>query len=265
MKSRVDDREPQMVPGECRTVELPQLQNVPNIKIGKFGPYVVHTVDGQEVHASIPEEIAPADLREEDVKEIIEIQKNGPVPIGYHPDNGEPIYCLVGRYGPYLQLGDRTDENPKPKRATLPKGMTPRDVTLEDAVRILSLPRVLGAHPDTGNEIIANVGRFGPFIVHDGDFRSLRGNDDVYTVTLGRALEILAEPKKGRAQSRVLRELGTDTGTGKKVAVYDGRFGPYIKYGTKNITLPEERRSAEAIENLDMKTAIEIVKASGKA
>lgn len=262
LKSRVDARESEMVPEECRTLELPQLKDVPNIKIGKFGPYVVHTVDGQEIHASIPEEIAPADLREDDVREIIEIQKNGPVPIGHHPDGNEPIYCLVGRYGPYVQLGEKTDENPKPKRATLPKSLAPKDVTVEDAVRLLSLPRTLGTHPETGNEIIANNGRFGPYVVHDGDFRSLRAGDNVYTVALDRALEILAEPKKGRGQSRVLKDLGSDSGN--KIAIHDGKYGPYIKYGKKNITLPKEKRTTEAIEKIELAEAIEIAKSSGK-
>jgi DNA topoisomerase-1 len=264
LKHRVEEREAGIAPDECRTVRLPHMDGVPPIKIGKFGPYIVHTVDGQEIHASIPEEIAPADLTPEDINEIIELQKNGPVPIGYHPDTDEPVYCLVGRYGPYVQLGEKTEENTKPRRATLPKGVSPRDVSMELAVKLLSLPRVLGVHPETGNEIVANIGRFGPYIMHDGDFRSLRGDDDVYTITLDRALEILAEPKRGRGSSKLLRDLGTEGASGKKVAVYDGRFGPYIKFGSKNITLPEDRRSSEEIEKLDLKSAMEIVKKSGK-
>ncbi len=264
LKSRVEERESQIKPEECRTVSLPQLESVPNIRIGKFGPYVVEQVDGQEVHASIPEEIAPGDLTEQDVKEIIEIQKNGPVPIGHHPESGEPIYSLVGRYGPYLQLGEKTEENPKPKRATLPKDSSPKEVTVEEAVRLLSLPRTLGVHPETGKEIVANNGRFGPYIVHDGDFRSLKGDDTAYDVELDRALEILAEPKRGRGQSRVLKDLGTDPSSGKKIAIHDGKYGPYIKVGKKNITLPEERRSGEEIEKIDATTALAIAKESGK-
>ena len=264
LKNRVDERESVIVPEDCRTVHLPHLQSVPPIKIGKFGPYIVHIVDGREIHASIPEEIAPADLTEEDVHEIIEIQKHGPVPVGHHPDTGEPVFCLVGRYGPYVQLGEKTEENPKPKRATLPKGVSPKEVTLELAVRLLSLPRSLGRHPETGKEIVANNGRFGPYVMHDGDFRSIKGDDDVYTVTFARALELLSEPKRGRGGSRVLRDLGTDGDSGRKLAVYDGRFGPYIKFGSKNITLPEELRTPEAIEKMDLSQAMSIVRRSGK-
>ena len=264
LKTRVDERESSIEPSECRTVSLPQLESVPDIKIGKFGPYIVQEIEGKEIHASIPEEIAPADLTEEDVQEIIEIQKNGPVPIGHHPETGEPIYSLVGRYGPYLQLGEKTDENPKPKRASLPKEISPREVTVEDAVRLLSLPRTLGVHPETGKEIVANNGRFGPYIVHDGDFRSLKGEDNAYDIELPRALEILAQPKRGRGGSKVLKDLGKDPESGKKVAVHDGRYGPYIKVGSKNITLPEEKRSEDEIEKIDVETAMEIAKASGK-
>ena len=264
LKTRVDERESSIEPSECRTVSLPQLESVPDIKIGKFGPYIVQEIEGKEIHASIPEEIAPADLTEEDVQEIIEIQKNGPVPIGHHPETKEPIYSLVGRYGPYLQLGEKTDENPKPKRASLPKEISPREVTMEDAVRLLSLPRTLGVHPETGKEIVANNGRFGPYIVHDGDFRSLKGEDNAYDIELPRALEILAQPKRGRGGSKVLKDLGKDPESGKKVAVHDGRYGPYIKVGSKNITLPEEKRSEDEIEKIDVETAMEIAKASGK-
>lgn len=118
-------------------------------------------------------------------------------PIGNHPETGEPIYVLHGRFGPYVQLGEKTKENPKPNRASVPKEYDPLNLSVEDATKLLSLPRVLGEHPDTGKEIVANTGRFGPYIVHDGDFRSLK-HDDVYTIDLKRALEILAEPKKTR-------------------------------------------------------------------
>lgn len=264
LKHRVEERESQIAPEESRTVTLPQLESVPQVRIGKFGPYVVEKTDVEEVHASIPEEIAPADLKEDDIREIIEIQKEGPVPIGHHPENNEPIYSLVGRYGPYLQLGERTEENPKPKRATLPKEISPREVTLEQAIRLLSLPRTLGTHPETGKEIAANNGRFGPFVVHDGDFRSLKGEDNAYDISLERALEILSEPKRGRGGTKVLKDFGAVEALGKKVAIHDGRYGPYIKVGTKNITLPEEKRAADVIEKLTPEEVVKIARDSGK-
>ncbi len=125
-------------------------------------------------------------------------------PIGKHPESGEDIYLLTGRFGPYVQLGatpqkgERKKE--KPRRASIPKDKDIDEVTVEDAAKYLSVPRVLGKHPETGEEITAGIGRFGPFIVHDGDFRSLK-TDDVYTIELPRALEILAEEKKTRKRT----------------------------------------------------------------
>lgn len=120
-----------------------------------------------------------------------------PEEIGFDPETNEPIFVLDGPYGPYVQLGLKTAKNKKPRRASIPKDKEASTVTLADALHYLSLPRTLGNHPDTGKEIIANIGRFGPYIGHDGDFRSLK-TDDVYTIMLPRALEILKEPKKTR-------------------------------------------------------------------
>ncbi|MFM7577687.1 MAG: topoisomerase C-terminal repeat-containing protein, partial [Microcystaceae cyanobacterium] len=123
---------------------------------------------------------------------------DGPDQLGTHPETGEPIYVLLGTYGPYVQLGEVSEENKKPKRASLPKGVKPEDVTLEMAVGLLALPRTLGVHPETGAKVQASLGRFGPYVVHDQgkegkDYRSLKAGDDVLTITLERALALLAE------------------------------------------------------------------------
>ncbi len=263
LKSRVEERESHIEPEMSRTVSLPQLEHLLDIKIGKYGPYIVYEESNgsgtEEIHASIPEDIAPADLSPEDIQELIEIQKNGPTPIGQHPDTGDNVYCLVGRYGPYVQLGEKTEETPKPKRASLPKELSPKEVTLETAVKLLSLPRTLGVHPETGKEIIANNGRFGPYVVHDGDFRSLKKDDDVFTVGLDRALEILAQPKRGRGGSVMVKDLGTFPGEERKVAVYNGKYGPYIKYGSKNISLPEDKKDLDVVKQLSIDEAVKII------
>ena len=119
-------------------------------------------------------------------------------PIGTDEKTGLPIFILDGRFGPYVQLGEKTKESPKPRRSSIPKEKDPSTVTLQDALKLLSLPRVLGSHPETGKEIIANIGRFGPYVMHHADFRSLKkdSGDDVYTIELPRALEIFKEEKK---------------------------------------------------------------------
>ncbi|MCI0619725.1 type I DNA topoisomerase [Candidatus Wolfebacteria bacterium] len=130
----------------------------------------------------------------------------GDEPIGTHPETSEDIFVLNGPYGPYVQLGEKTAENKKPRRASIPPDKDPKTVTVKDAMRYLSLPRELGKHPESGKMVTATVGRFGPYIAHDGDFRSLKppknsgeeDKDDVYTITLERALAILKEPKKPR-------------------------------------------------------------------
>jgi DNA topoisomerase I len=126
-------------------------------------------------------------------------------PLGTYPETGEPIFVLEGRFGPYVQVGDPKEKRakgaPKPRRASIPQGKDPSEVTLDEALHYLSLPRTLGTHPETGEEIVANIGRFGPYIVHQKDFRSLK-EDDVYTISLERALAILKEPKKQRGWGR---------------------------------------------------------------
>lgn len=119
-------------------------------------------------------------------------------PIGTDEETGLPIFVLEGRFGPYVQLGEKTKENPKPRRSSIPKGKDLSTITIQDALKLLSLPRILGTHPETGKDIIANIGRFGPYVMHDGDFRSLKkdSGDDVYTIELPRALEIFKEEKK---------------------------------------------------------------------
>ncbi|PSB63450.1 DNA topoisomerase I, partial [filamentous cyanobacterium CCP1] len=179
---------------------------------------------------------------------------------------------LLGPYGPYVQLGDKTDDNPKPKRASLPKGMTMQDVTMDLAVGLLSLPRTLGVHPETGAKIQANLGRFGPYVMHakgsEGkpEYRSLKKEDDVLTVSLERALQLLSEPKSGRGRSKTaakpLRELGAHPEDNEPVNIYDGPYGPYIKHGKINASLPE----GQTVESVTMEIAVQALaeKASTK-
>ncbi len=262
LKGQVEHREKEIKPDEARTIQLPHLGPIPGVKVGKYGPYFIHEQegDGDNIHASIPEEIAPADLSETDILEIIELQKNGPVPMGIDPETGENIYCLTGRYGAYFQLGEKTDKVPKPKRASLPKGKKPKDVTIEDALRQLSLPRLVGSHPKTGLEIRVNEGRFGPYIAYNDEFRSLKKDDDLFTVTLERVLEILVEPKKSRGGSTVLKDFSSNGDKKIALSVIDGRYGPYIKYGKKNIKLPEDKKDRKIIEGLTLEDVMAIVK-----
>jgi DNA topoisomerase-1 len=160
-----------------------------------------------------------------------------------------------------------TEENKKPKQASLPKGVTMENVTLEMAVGLLALPRTLGIHPATGGKIQAGLGRFGPYIVHDlgkegKEYRSLKAGDNVLTIDLKRALELLSEPKKGRAggaskSKKALRELGAHPDDKEPVNIYDGPYGPYVKHGKTNASLPE----GKSVEDMTLETALEVLAA----
>ncbi|MCL6436034.1 MAG: type I DNA topoisomerase [Leptolyngbyaceae cyanobacterium HOT.MB2.61] len=274
LETQVKEQESQIDPNEARSVELENLDA--KVRIGRFGAYLeVENGDGL-VKASIPKDLTPSDLDPEQVETLLRQKTEGPDKVGFHPETGEPIYLLIGAYGPYVQLGDATEDNPKPKRASLPKGVTPEQVTLEMAVGLLALPRTLGVHPETGGRIQASLGRFGPYVVHDQgkngkDYRSLKAGDDVLTIDLERALELLSEPKASRgkrgATAKPLRELGAHPEDGEPVNIYDGPYGPYIKHGKVNASLPE----GQTVEAITMETALEAlaakasVKKSGKS
>ncbi|MBD2354192.1 type I DNA topoisomerase [Tolypothrix sp. FACHB-123] len=267
LETLVKEREPQIDEKNARTVEL---ENLPaKVRIGKYGPYIEVENGEGVVTASIPKDLTPADLDPKQVEVLLRQKTSGPDQLGRHPDTGEPIYVKIGAYGPYVQLGDKTEENPKPKQASLPKGVTPETVTLDIAVGLLALPRTLGVHPETGGRIQASLGRFGPYIVHDQgkegkDYRSLKAADNVLTVSLERALELLAEPKKGRSSTTskskaALRELGNHPEDETPVNIYDGPYGPYIKNGKTNVSIPE----GESVESMTLEKALQLL--AGKA
>jgi DNA topoisomerase-1 len=264
LKHKVEEREKTIKPEESRTIHLEGSNGVVDVKVGRFGPYIISHGEGkEEIHASIPEDIAPADLKDSDIDELIEMSKRGPVAIGHHPDTDEPIFCLVGRYGPYLQQGEVTEENPKPRRASLPKGTSPKNVEMEMALKLLSLPRDLGLHPETKKMVQANNGKFGPYVMHDGEFRSLKKEDDVYLVDLARALEVMAMPKFGRGGT-VLKDFGRIESIKKSIKILDGKYGMYIKAGTKNLSLPDDLKDLEKIKKITEAQVIKIVKEASK-
>lgn len=259
--------EEEIKPAEARVVALDGLGAA--IRIGRFGPYAEREENGEVVRASLPKDATPADLTPERIDSLIRQRAEGPESIGTHPETAEPIYLMDGQYGPYVQLGEG-DGKKKPKRSSLPKGVKPEDVTLELAVGLLSLPRVLGQHPETNTAVKAGLGRFGPFVVHakggaegKDDFRSLKATDDVLTVTLERALELLKEPKGVRGQRAAatpVRTIGAHPKDGEPVNLFDGRYGPYVKHGELNASVP--RGVDPATFSLD--AAVRLIEEKGK-
>lgn len=263
LETLVKERESQIDANTARTVELEDLDA--KVRIGKYGPYIEAQNGNGVVTASIPKDLTPADLDPEQVELLLRQKTEGPDEVGRHPETGEPIYLKIGTYGPYVQFGEKSDENPKPKMVSLPKGVNSENLTLDMAVGLLSLPRTLGVHPATGGKIQASLGRFGPYVVHDQgkegkDYRSLKAGDNVLTISLERALELLTEPKQGRRNSaskskQALRELGTHPTDGEPVNIYDGPYGPYIKHGKTNVGLPE----GQSVEDITLATALELL------
>ena len=185
----------------------------------------------------------------------------GPRELGADPATNMPVSLRKGPYGYYIQLG-RGDEEGKPKRVSLPKSVSPADVALEQALKLLSLPRELGSHPADGKPIIAALGRFGPYIKHGDTFRSLKAQDDVLTIGIDRAVALLAEPRKGggRRAPTPLRVLGSHPGDGAPVNLFSGRYGPYVSHGGVNATLPRDI----APETVRLEQAIELLGARSK-
>jgi DNA topoisomerase-1 len=158
-----------------------------------------------------------------------------------HDDAGTPVHLKIGRFGPYVQLGDASEDNPKPKRASVPKGTPVDAVDLAKALDMLALPRVLGPHPEDGEAIEAGVGRFGPYVKHGKTFANIPKGEDVLTIGMNRAVDLIAQKRAGGARrgAAALRALGEHP-EGGPVELFEGRYGPYVKWGKVNATLPKD-------------------------
>jgi len=193
----------------------------------------------------------------------------GPINLGKDPVSGLDVLLLRGPYGPYAQLGPTVEgAQSKPRRASWPQHLPVATADLETALKVLSLPRTLGNHPETGKPIEANVGRFGPYVKHDGAFKSIPKSDSVYDITLERALELLAAPKAARGPGG--KQLGPHPIDNQAVSLMEGRYGPYIKHGNVNVTVPSDMDPAtltleDAVDLLAEKAAKELAKTGSTA
>ena len=225
------------------------------VRPGKYGPYV----RSSERTAGVPEDLTPEDLTVTKAVELLNAPSNDE-PIGML--NDLPVYVKSGRYGPYIQLGDRSDDKdaPLPKTASLFPEMKPAEVTMEVATKLLSLPRVIGADPSDGVEITAQSGRYGPYITKVKDSRTLASHEEIFTITIDQALALLAEPRKfGRRgpAKPPLREFGNDPISARPVVAKDGKFGTYITDGETNASLTRGDR----LEHMSPERAFELLAA----
>lgn len=252
---------------DARAINSLDLGEGITVRVGKFGPYLERE-DGKR--ANIPADVAPDELDLAKAGELFAEAENDGRILGIDPATGYQIQALAGRFGPYVtevipepeaETGEAKPKKKtakvKPRTSSLFKSMDLATVTLEEALQLLDLPRVLGTHPETGEEITTQNGRFGPYLKHGTDSRSLETEEQIFTLSLEAALEILAQPKvRGRAAAKPpLREFDLDPESGKKVTIKDGRFGPYITDGITNITVPR----SETIEGITAERAYELL------
>lgn len=237
LDEQVKSHEENIDPREACTVALEGLSS--KVRIGKFGPYLVKEQNGENFTASLPDDITPADITDEIADKLIEQKKRGPTSLGMHPDAGLPVYSMIGPFGPYLQLGEAGPEGEKPKRVSIPRNIDPQTVSLDLALQLLSLPRDLGPHPESGKPVKAGIGRFGPYVFHEGVYKSLPKDQDVLTITLDPAVELLKQART-RAGATPLKELGAHPDDGQPVQLFEGRYGQYVKHGKINATVPKD-------------------------
>jgi DNA topoisomerase-1 len=224
------------------------------LRVGRYGPYV----ERGEERASVPEDMAPDELTVDKAEELL-AAPSGERELGTDPSSGLPVVAKVGRYGPYITevLPEDAAKTARPRTGSLFKSMSLDTVTLEDALRLLSLPRVVGTDAD-GEEITAQNGRYGPYLKKGTDSRSIDTEEQLFDITVDEALAIYAQPKqrgRGRTSAAPLRELGADPMSGQPVVVKEGRFGAYVTDGETNATL----RKGDSVEALTIERASELL------
>jgi DNA topoisomerase-1 len=245
---------------DAREVNSIQIGDGIVLRVGRYGPYVQRGPDGEESsqRASVPEDLAPDELTVEKAEALL-AEPSGDRDLGIDPASGLPLVAKAGRYGPYVTevLPDDAPKSAKPRTGSLLSTMSLDTVTIDDALRLLSLPRVVGTDPADGVEITAQNGRYGPYLKKGTDSRSLDNEEQMFDITLDQALAIYAQPKQRgrRAAAPPLKELGNDPTSGLPVVVKEGRFGAYVTDGETNATL----RKADAVETVTIERAAELL------
>lgn len=271
---------------DARALNSTRITDTATLRFGKYGPYL-EVADPANPEAkprivNVPEDLAPDELTAQKAQELIDAPVAGDRVLGENPDNGKIIVVKDGRFGPYVQENDPVSEDaavdettgevveapkpkrgakkeaaPKPRTASLFRSMSVDEIDLETALRLLSLPRVVGVDPESGDEITAQNGRFGPYLKKGADSRSLESESQIFDVTLDQALEIYAQPKygAGRRASSALAEFEADPVSGKPIRIRDGRFGAYVTDGETNVTIPR----GQTVEDITFEVAVQML------
>ena len=271
---------------DARALNSTRITDTATLRFGKYGPYL-EVADPANPEAkprivNVPEDLAPDELTAQKAQELIDAPVAGDRVLGENPDNGKIIVVKDGRFGPYVQENDPVSEDaavdettgevveapkpkrgakkeaaPKPRTASLFRSMSVDEIDLDTALRLLSLPRVVGVDPESGDEITAQNGRFGPYLKKGADSRSLESESQIFDVTLDQALEIYAQPKygAGRRASSALAEFEADPVSGKPIRIRDGRFGAYVTDGETNVTIPR----GQTVEDITFEVAVQML------
>lgn len=234
---QVKTNEEKIDPREMCTLDLEGIES--KVRVGRYGPYLQKETNGETLTASLPAEISPADITNELAEKLIKEKLEGPKSLGMHPEEGLPIYVKNGPFGYYLQMGEVTEEGPKPKRVSLPKNVEPDNITLDLALDLIKLPRTVGQHPETTKVVKAGIGRFGPYVLHDKVYASIPKEQDVLTIGLEAAVDLIKN-KRTRGAAKPLRELGEHPKEEGMIAIFEGRYGAYVKHGKINATIPKD-------------------------
>jgi DNA topoisomerase-1 len=257
LKTRLADKEKEIDPRVMSRFEVGRPEGSDEavvLRVGKYGPFLEHG----ERRASLPDGMAPDECTLRRAMELLEQASRDEEPLGYCPETQKPVYLKQGRFGPYVQLGT-SEEEEKPKNASLLKNMTPDEVTLEVALKLLSLPRTLGVHPQQNEPVVVYNGRYGPYVKCENETRSLPADVSPLEVTMEQSLELLAQPKtrgRGRAAAKEpLKTFGNSPVTEQPVLLLEGRYGPYVTDGVTNASIPK----AAAPEEVTLEQALQLL------
>ncbi len=262
LKKQLENKVDQIDARDVSRIRLgqPEGQDVIFVRVGRYGPFL----EQGERRASIPEGVSPDELTIDAALKLLAQAEEGEKPLGHDPASGAPVFIKTGRFGPYVQMGN-PDSEEKPKNASLLKGMTPEGITIEIALKLLTLPRELGVHPETQQKVMAYNGRFGPYVKSGEETRSLPAEISPIDVTFEQALELLAQPKKQRrgfgAPKEPLKVLGNSPITKQEVKLLEGRYGPYVTDGVTNASLPKQ----QPIEEATLEQALDLLAARAAA
>ena len=232
LKEEVKQREKSILPEKSRTLQFPAFKGI-DFNVGRFGAYITKQSGKKELKSSLPEDLFLSDLTLEKLEELLKAEKKPDQELGLHPDSKKKIFIKTGRFGPYLEIEGGE------KRASIPKFLSADTLKMEQALKLLELPKILGFHPKTKKEIKKSIGRFGPYVVHDGDFRSVDNDLSFLDLDLKQALKILAQPKKSKKAS-AKKPIKEFTHNKKSIQILKGFYSPYIKYQNKNYRLDKQ-------------------------